>query len=173
MAKKKSSAVGFSALWNAHPSVSGGEDPCSSEFTNQCAIRVGVALASCGVDTTKIPGVVHCWHHENKEGHILRAEELANGLSHASIRGVGKQKEVKPADLKKALKGKTGIIFFKDYWQRDGETSRNRSGDHIDLWNGTRLTTYTSWFRIQLGLSIDGIWSDFGKSKKVLFWPVS
>lgn len=173
MAKAKSPAVDFSALWESHPTIAGNEDRCSSDFTNQCAIRVGVALTACGVDTAKIPGATHCWHHKKSEGHILRAEELAGGLSRLTILGVGSRLVVDSAKFEKTLKGKTGIIFFKDYWQRQGETSRNRSGDHIDLWDERRLTTITSWFQIQLGISVDGYWSDFGKSKTVWFWPVS
>ncbi|WP_418064604.1 T6SS effector amidase Tae4 family protein [Serratia rubidaea] len=64
------------------------------------------------------------------------------------------------------------MIFFKDYGQRRGESFRNRSGDHIDLWNGDRLTTKTSYFRIQWGISLAGRFSDFFKSKEIWFWRV-
>lgn len=170
---KTNKALSFDKLWNAHPTISGNENPCSKDFTNQCAIRVGVALAACGVDTTKIPGATHCWHHPKSEGHILRAQELADGMSKASIGGIGSRISIDPKKISEELRGKKGIIFFADYWQRSGEADRNRSGDHIDLWNGSRLTTLSSWFRIQWGFSIDGYWSDFGKSKKVWFWSVS
>jgi hypothetical protein len=169
--------VRFDTLWKSHPSVNGPEAPCSGRngeplFSNQCAIRVGVALAKCGVDTTKIPGAEHCWHHDQSAGHILRAEQLANGLHKANIAGVKTGIGVKPDAIADQLRGKTGIIYFEDYWLRNGETTRNRSGDHIDLWNGTRLTTLSSFFRIQWGVSIEGIWSDFARSKRVVFWGV-
>ena len=170
-------AVKFTDLWKNHPSVNGPENPCSGGdgkalFSNQCAIRVGVALAKCGIDTTKISGAEHCWHHDKSEGHILRAEQLAKGLNKTNLPGVAKGNNVKPDSIAKQLKGKTGIIFFKDYWLRDGQTTRNRSGDHIDLWNGSRLTTISSYFRIQWGISIEGFWSDFGRSKEIIFWSV-
>ncbi|PSF08210.1 hypothetical protein C7H09_08555 [Marinobacter fuscus] len=63
-----------------------------------------------------------------------------------------------------------GINFFKDYWIRTSDPQNNTTGDHIDLWNGSRLTDWTSWLRISMGLSLEGYWSDFGKSKEILFW---
>ncbi|MCG8156530.1 hypothetical protein JMY81_14865 [Brenneria goodwinii] len=64
------------------------------------------------------------------------------------------------------------MIFFKDFWRRGNESFPNRSGDHIDLWNGTRLTTKLSYLRIQWGVSIEGIASDFFDSKEIWFWKV-
>jgi len=165
----------FKLLWDNHPTITGNDEPCSSNgksnFSNQCAIRLGVALSKCGVDTGKIPGVTHCWQHKKAEGHVIRAEELANGLSKFHIAGMGKVQEIDAQTFKAKLSGKKDIIFFKDYWQRPGETD-NRSGDHIDLWNGSRLTDWTTWFRIQLGISYDGYWSEFARSKTVLFRTV-
>jgi hypothetical protein len=79
---------------------------------------VGTALAACGVKTSSLPGVRHCWHHEKSSGHVLAAEELANGLKDFPIPGVKKFIKVEPSDFKSALNGKKGIIFFKGYWQR-------------------------------------------------------
>jgi hypothetical protein len=50
--------ITFNALWNAHPEIKGDEYPCRDRqghkaFSDQCAIRVGVALARCGYDVTK------------------------------------------------------------------------------------------------------------------------
>lgn len=90
----------------------------------------------------------------------------------------GLQKAVKgsPDDFAKKLSGKRGIIFFKDDYQRTNngkkESFRNRSGDHIDLWNGSRLTDWFTWIKIQAGFSWEGSFSDFGKTKEVWFWRV-
>ena len=134
----------FKELWDNHPTITGDDNPCNTNgkphFADQCAIRMGVSLAKCVVNTGAIPGATHCWHHPKPEGHVIRAEELAEGLGKTVIAGLGKKQQVAPGEFKKALSGKTGIIFFKDYWRRSGESHRNRSGDHIDLWNGTRLT---------------------------------
>jgi len=50
----------------------------------------------------------------------------------------GKRGQARAYETEKdTLRGKRGIIFFKDYWQRTingkKEFFRNRSGDHIDL----------------------------------------
>ena len=41
---------------------------------------------------------------------------------------------------KTKIKGRTGILFFENYWTRSGETQARASGSHIDLWDGSRLT---------------------------------
>lgn len=179
--------IKFKALWESHPTINGDKNPCSTNgkknFDDQCAIRVGVALSKCGIDTSTLPGAVHCWHdHPKSLGHVIRAEELAVGLSKRSIAGLEKMVKVKPSEFSEVLEGKTGIIFFKDYWQRTingvTESFRNRSGDHIDLWNGSRLTDPFSWIRIQARFGALGIHSfrddlsDFEDAKEVWFWRV-
>ena len=49
-------------------------------------------------------------------------------------------KKILPGSFQTELKGKTGVIFFKDYWQRGKERFEARSGDHIDLWNKDEIT---------------------------------
>lgn len=63
-------------------------------------------------------------------------------------------------------------IFFKVFWRRGNETFGNRSGDHIDLLNGRRLTDWLSYPRIQLGFSIEGTFSDYHESREIWFWKV-
>ena len=177
----------FQKLWENHPTITGNDNPCKTNgkpnFPNQCAIRLGVSLAKCGVKTYHIPGAIHCWHkHDKSLGHIIRAEELANGLNRYIIPGLQKVVKVSPDDFAKELSGKRGIIFFKDYWQRTNngkkESFRNRSGDHIDLWNGHRITDWRSWGRIHARIGSFGLhtfvpgWSDLEDSKSVWFWRV-
>ena len=68
--------VGFSNLWQNYPHAS---SPCSTNgspnFTNQCAIRMGVCLEAASVKTGKF-NVARCWYHPREAGHILRAEDL-------------------------------------------------------------------------------------------------
>jgi len=70
-------------------------------------------------------------------GHARGAESLAHWLS---------KKIEKPkiytdgATAKQALQSKTGIIFFKDCFTRQGESKKQ--GDHIDLWNRGLTKTY-------------------------------
>ncbi|KAB8313010.1 hypothetical protein EH228_02335 [Erwinia endophytica] len=153
-------ALSFESLWNAHPTVKGENAPCRlsnglKAFDDQCAISVGTALARCGCDVTRLKATF-CWQHPKKEGHILRAEELANALRIAPFEGMAVMIRVTTDNFEKTLRNETGIIFFKDYWRRPGESFGNRSGDHIDLWNGTRLTQKTTWFRIQWGMHWEG-----------------
>jgi len=115
--------ITFKRLWNNHPTIMGNNNPCATNgkpnFSSQCAIRMGVALAKCGVKTARIPGVTHCWYgHDKSEGHVVRAEELANGIIKYPIAGIQKVIKVSPENFSKDLSGKTGVIFFKDYWRR-------------------------------------------------------
>ena len=177
--------ITFKKLWDNHPANTDHKDPCvtngQKNFSNQCAIRVGVSLSECGIKTASIPGAIHCWHgHDKSEGHVIRAEELANGLTKISLPGLKPVIKVNPNEFSKKISGKKGIIFFKDYWQRTisekKESFRNRSGDHIDIWNGSRITDLTSWARINLRIGSFGIhsitdrFSDFEDSKEIWFW---
>ncbi|MDK1703082.1 type VI secretion system amidase effector protein Tae4 [Serratia rubidaea] len=165
--------ITFNTLWENHPEINGDANPCrKSNGDDQCAIRIGTALARCGYDVTKLSGVTSCWMHPKSDGHILRAEELANALARTAVPGLGRMVKVAPAKFDQALKGQTGIIFFKDYWRRKNESFRNRSGDHIDLWNGTRLTSKLSYVRIQWGVSWEGTISNYFKSREIWFWRV-
>ena len=109
---------------------------------------------------------------------------MAKGLEKHSvfIPGIQKVHKVNPEKFKDTLSGKRGIIFFRDYYQRINngkkESFRNRSGDHIDLWNGSRLTDWWTWARIHIRIGNYGIHStredisDFEDSKSVWFWRV-
>ncbi|PCK06167.1 MAG: hypothetical protein COA42_17580, partial [Alteromonadaceae bacterium] len=59
------------------------------------------------------------------------------------------------------ISGKKGIIFFKDYY------GSNQQGDHIDLWNGSRLTKFKTWIEFSFR---DG--RHYSKAT-VWFWPVA
>jgi hypothetical protein len=161
--------IKFKELWNNYPN----ESACKKEFTNQCAIKLGAALAKTGVDTTTlVPANRHCWYHKNSEGHILAADELARGLKKIKLSGVSPAIAVTGANFKARLAGKKGIVYFEDYWLRATDNLGSPTGDHIDLWNGSRLTDWKSWVRIQFGLVIPEVWSDFEKAKTILFWKI-
>jgi hypothetical protein len=99
--------------------------------------------------------------------------------------GLPKPENVTGADWQSKVKGRTGIIQFSRYWTREGEDSANASGGHIDLWNKDTLTPSTeSFLRFRLGVPAipnplswlrgraDNIYSDLGKSRKILFWEI-
>ncbi|ENL1190455.1 hypothetical protein AB4S96_004555, partial [Vibrio vulnificus] len=101
----------FQNLWNKHPTIVGDSVPCSTDgkanFSDQCAIRLGVALASIGVDTTSlVPKARHCWYHDSGLGHVLAAEELAQGLSRMPISGVSRLQKIDPKQFARKLSGK-------------------------------------------------------------------
>lgn len=112
----------FQKLWDNHPTITGDDNPCTTNgkanFPDQCAIRMGTTLSACGVNTAQIPGVRHCWYHQQSAGHTLAAEELANGLKQYSIAGLERIQSVEPSNFKKELASQKGIIFFEDYWMR-------------------------------------------------------
>jgi hypothetical protein len=71
---------------------------------------------------------------------------------------------------------KKGIVYFEDYWARSTDTPPNRTGDHIDLWDGNELAGST-WIGTRLRLIFPWIAERFGtsdlrKSKKVIFWEI-
>lgn len=161
-------------LWLSHPSNTGEQYPCvtngTSNFANQCAIRMGVCLKRAGVQPGQIGGAITCVQasntgHVHDDMHFIRAHEVANALNGASIPGLSPRITLtNPADFANELSGRKGIIYFKDYWYRPGETTR-ATGDHIDVWNGWRTTAKVllPWFNWLGGY--DG-------SGEIWFWEV-
>jgi hypothetical protein len=135
----------FDTFWKNHPTITDDDFPCSSKdkknFDNQCAIRMGECFERSGITTKNLPAR-RCWFHKNKPGHILAAEELANAL------------EKFPISAK--IVGKKGVIFFKDYY------GAGNQGDHIDLWDGSRLTKFSSYW--------DFLFMNGGRYQKADVW---
>lgn len=101
----------------------------------------------------------------------MRAKELAGWLRSTPFPGRGATQALDAARFQDQIDGKTGIIFFKDYWARGRESFANRSGDHIDLWNANRLGG--AWSRYSRGLQeFIGLVSDLNDSRSVTFWEV-
>jgi Type VI secretion system (T6SS), amidase effector protein 4 len=171
-------AVGFSELWAAYPDsppyvdVKTGKPP--KGYENQCAIKVSVAIHVAGVEMKSFKGASVSI---NGKKAAVRAAELATWLKQQPFCGLPKTTAtVTGKDWQEKLKGKTGIVFFANYWAREGEAS-TPSGDHVDLWNGSRLTAsgtggaLTSFARFTLG--IGSLWySDLGKATEILFWEI-
>ncbi len=131
-------------IWDNHPYPL---SPCSTtHFTNQCAIRMGVALEKSGIDTKSFDKMYpnrRCYknlHHNPK--HILAAQELANWIksNEMTFGKVQKFKNVSSANFV----GKKGIVFIMNGW---GST------DHIDIWDGQDLKGGTPQY-FSLGESV-------------------
>lgn len=168
--------VRFAALWGGYPKE---HDPyrdaqgkVPSGFDNQCAIRMSATLHQVGVTMKSFKGASV---QLNGQRAAIRAEEFAAWLKLQPFCGLpNKPLTVTGADWQQKIKGRTGIIFFKDYWARDGEVS-HASGDHVDLWNKDRLTPgFASFLRFTVGLRASSIlgFSDLGKAKEILFWEI-
>ncbi|CAH0354231.1 type VI secretion system amidase effector protein Tae4 [Aquabacterium sp. CECT 9606] len=168
--------IQFANLWAAYPKE---RDPyrdakgkVPAGFDNQCAIRVSSALHHVGVTMKSFKGAAVQLDGQRA---AIRAEEFATWLKLQPFCGLpSKPHNITGPDWQQKIKGKTGIIFFKDYWSRDGEVS-HASGDHVDLWNKDRLTPgFASFMRFTLGLNASSIlgFSDLGKAKEILFWEV-
>jgi hypothetical protein len=173
--------VKFIDLWIGYPKTSTPyRDPKTGKvpkiYDNQCAIRVSVSLHAVGVTMKSFKGA-SLTVDEKKVA--IRAQELADWLKLQPFCGLPQRAEViTGADWQAKIKGRTGIIFFKDYWSRDGEV-RNATGDHIDLWNGSKMTAssltgaFHSFLRFTIGIDhIEGFYSDLGKAKQILFWEI-
>jgi len=167
--------VKFSSLWKNFPNKDAMKTACQNKqkmkttpFDNYCAILLSECFIQSGIDLGSLKGA-RCWSHPGKK-HILRAEELANSLKAKPPAGFCQAQKVVPGTFQEVLKGKTGVIFFKDYWQRGKESFDSRSGDHIDLWNKNEITSSSMFTRGIL--EFFGRVSDFNKSKEIWFWEI-
>ena len=186
--------IKFSDLWKGHPlnnsvafparmlATSGAKLKGTPSFANQCAIRMGVALREAGVTLGQLGGVRVSWYHPKDKMYVLNSQELGNALARAGIQGLGKVEKYTGEDAKKfysKMFGRTGIVFFKDYWSRSVRVSDGSggttwveesqpSGDHIDVWNGYRTSAawLMEWF------SWLGYYSNYINSKEIWFWEV-
>jgi hypothetical protein len=154
----------FAELWKHHPKT---ESPCNTAaYANQCAIRLGTALAGAGLNVKRL-GAVMCDYHPQSMGHTLRALELAEGLNKGLLSNIGPTKVYSiGAPWIDALRDETGIIFFYHYYNRNRQ-ERPLNGDHIDLWKRTELTRPAYTYEVQ---ARDG--GTFNKGQ-VWFWSVT
>jgi hypothetical protein len=103
---------------------------------------------------------------------VTSAQGLANWLQRHPPPGGGKAEQYTGSTVFEKIGGRTGIVFLANYWTRTTDRENARTGDHIDLWNGSRFTSLTSWVRVQWGISWDGVWSDYRRASTTVFWPL-
>ncbi|KWR79911.1 type VI secretion system amidase effector protein Tae4 [Cupriavidus sp. IDO] len=177
-------AVTFAELWAAYPQGTPYADPKTGDvppgFENQCAIRLSVTLHRVGIEMKSFRGKGQI-RLEGKRTAVL-ASEMADWLRLKPLAGIGAPENITGGDWQKKIKGRTGIVTFKNYWRRDGESAGNATGGHIDLWNGSRLTISSAPGAIStIGRSLgwDALfpgthygWSDLGRSTEILFWEI-
>lgn len=178
--------VTFQELWTAYPQAAPCLDPATGKaaFEDECAIRFGTCLAGVGITNKSFKGET-CWFHEHPRSHMLRAKEVAQWLHLQPFAGCPKPGTITGSDWKDKIKGRTGIAFFGSYWRRSLK-EKQPSGDHIDLWDGERLTPSTeTTLRFSLGISRvwnplsavgigpENFYSDLAQAKTILFWEIS
>lgn len=154
-------AVKFNTLWQQHPTVRGNQTPCVTRegapaYKDQCAIRMGVCFEQAGLSLSSYKGT-RCDLHRK---HTLRVEEFCKWLSSSPYRGWPKVESMRGPDFQRKLRGRTGIVVFLNYY---GAGNR---GDHIDLWNGSRLSAWITGIRLSLGLH------RYDQAERVLFWAI-
>ncbi len=169
--------VSFSKLWAGYPGDKPYRDAkgdVPAGYENQCAIKVSVALHAAGAELRGFAGASVPIAGKRV---AVRAAELAQWLRLTAIPGIKLPAvAITGADWQQKAKGKTGIVYFADYWLRPGEKSP--TGDHIDLWNGSRLTasglegTVVTVLRFGLGIDSGPGFSDLGKSSQILLWEI-
>lgn len=188
MPPRGTATLTFEDLWRNYPN----DPPCVGDggspppgWDNQCAVRLGVALERSGVSFKTFKGG-RCPTGPRGGGMVASAQSLATWLRARPFVGCPAVQIVHAPTWKIAVTGRTGIVFFQDYWRRRGEGSGNGSGDHIDLWNRDSLTpSWASFMRFTLGIDRlpnlnpftrsddnQNVYSDLGRSSSVLFWPI-
>lgn len=142
-------------------------------YENQCAINLGAALIRSGVDMRGYTGRLS-WE-KNKQRCPIRAQELADWLPSgaarisAEVEKFGGKEAFDKVQSKRGMSGRTGTAFFQNYWGTGAQ------GDHIDLWNGSRLTDWRTWARINLRFGDSGCTASAQaltsrRRKAVWFW---
>ncbi|TDV15578.1 type VI secretion system amidase effector protein Tae4 [Paraburkholderia caballeronis] len=178
----------FKELWDNYPS---GNPYENSTYKDQCAIRMSVTFHRVGIEMKSFSSkLVHPQSGQPSIGRIIldgkitatRADELGEWLRLRPFVGLPDAEDITGSEWAAKVKGRTGIIQFSRYWTRDGESTADASGGHIDLWNGARLTisgpidsiaTVSRMFGISSlfsGYSFG--FSDLRNSKKILFWEI-
>jgi hypothetical protein len=150
--------------------------PCKAGVTNQCAVRMSIALARSGfgLESFQPRSRVHAGVKCQTEGvpHVLGANELASFLSKTLF-----QPEVYSPSGKKAgcgsayerVAGRTGILYFNNCFTRSGD--KTKSGDHIDLFDGSKY--YNQILHPRAGGNESSIGNLFAASDRVWFWQLA
>lgn len=117
----------------------------------------------------------------------IRANELAEWLKQARIPGLSKPEDITGTDWRRKIAGRQGIVYFEGFWPRnpaENADPKRYSGDHIDLWNGSRLEISSDDIVAQAARNLEVNkftelpilgqvpwgWHNLGESKQILFW---
>ncbi|MGQ3284175.1 T6SS effector amidase Tae4 family protein [Bosea sp. (in: a-proteobacteria)] len=125
--------VAFRTLWDNH--VGRGHVCDTTDFGNQCAMRMGQALEDSGIKLAGYP-LKRCTtysrkYRDHKPGHIRAAQDLANVFyRNPKLLGPMVKRHILTGSMNDNLNTfarKCGMVFIMNGW---GNT------DHIDVWDG-------------------------------------
>lgn len=164
----------YAHLQRAYEAYRGNSSPCQRGITNQCAVRMSIALGRSGFDINCFTpairihdGGARC--RTDNMPHVVGANELANFLR----RGLGEPVIIRSRSQHNRcihaidqIRGQTGIIYFNNCFTRDGASVQ--TGDHIDLFNGTQY--YNQILRPRAGGNESTIGNLFRFANQVWFW---
>ena len=146
--------------------------PCKGGYTNQCAVRMSVALERCGfsLDAFDPQRRVHRGRRSCRMNvpHVLGAHELARYLT----RMIGPPRIFRGAaghGAATTLRGQKGIIYFNNCFKRR-RTDARKKGDHIDLWNGMQY--FNQIIHVSAGGGVRARASLFERSDQVWFYSL-
>ena len=167
----------FGLLQRAYETYLGNSAPCQRGITNQCAIRMSIALgrAGFGLEGFQPRNRVHSGDRRcgtDGMSHVAGANELALWLRSA----LGRPQVIRPersgggcAHAFEQLRGHNGIVYFNNCFRREGSTAQ--SGDHIDLFNGRQY--YNQILHPHAGGDETTGGSLFGRADEVWFWELT
>jgi len=154
----------FATLWSNHPNIKGDAQLLDKKvYDNQCAINMSAAWLRSGMKLSGFTGALS-WQRDQPR-YAIRAQELANWFA-SPWTHLSKLQKFTGKEVSEQIGSKTGIIFLQNYW------GVRHQDDHIDLWNGSRLTGLNTWTRIHLHLSWEGWFSNLKDSQAVWFCTV-
>lgn len=178
-------AVSFGQMWESYPSGHPYVDPKTGKapqgFSNQCAIKVIMAIHGAGIEMRSFNGAFITLNGR-KTAYV--AAQLAAWLTLQPFCGFPRLPDnVTGKDWQDKINDRTGITYFANYWARDAseKVSGRATGDHIDLWNGSRLTATGMSFLSTYGryIGINAVapgtnlgYSDIRNSTEILFWEI-
>ena len=167
----------YALLQRAYEAYRVNSRPCGRGATNQCAVRMSIALgrAGFGLESFMPRDRVHSGNGTcatDGMSHVLGAQELGNYLK----RALGQPLTIRPtragsgcAHALDQIRGQTGVVYFNNCFTRAG--SGAQVGDHIDLFNGQQY--YNQIIHPQAGGNETTAGNLFGRADQVWFWRLS
>ncbi len=173
LSKVRMSAVkpAYSLLQLAYFDYRADPAPCKAGVTNQCAVRMSIALCRCGFGMDAFSPQARVHRGRRACGptmpHVLGAGELASYLR--SLWGAPTlYRGATLADARAGVLGRKGVIYFNNCFSREDDGPR--VGDHIDLWTGDRY--YNDVIHVPAGGDAAAGTSLFGRADAVWFFDL-